>query len=115
MAASNSNYDSQPSCSPTSQGTPRGYPGVGWYGAGWYGVAFLFILITCSFLFLYLVPTAHAASRGRITGQLLDGTRKNVPVAGQSVTLQMAQGNTSQDLTTVKTDAHGAYTFSNLA
>lgn len=77
--------------------------------------AFLVAIIACSFLLLYLVPTAHAASGGRIAGQLLDGTRKNAPVAGQSVTLQMAQGTTSQDLTTVKTDAHGAYTFSNLA
>ena len=76
---------------------------------------FLLALIACSFLLLYLVPMAHAASGGRIAGQLLDGTRKNAPVVGQSVTLQMAQGNTSQDLTTVKTDAHGAYTFSNLA
>ncbi len=78
-------------------------------------MAFLFTLIICSSLFLGFAPTAHAASGGRIAGQLLDGTRKNVPMVGQSVTLQIAQGNTSQDLTTVKTDAHGAYTFSNLA
>jgi hypothetical protein len=99
-----------------SRGTPCGYPGVVGCGVVRRGTwPFLVALLTCFFLFLYLVPTAHAASGGRITGQLLDGTRKNVPVVGQSVTLQIAQGNTSQDLTTVKTDAHGAYTFNNLA
>jgi hypothetical protein len=71
-------------------------------------------------LCLFFIPfsTAQAASianTGRISGQLLNGTGKNAPVAGQAVTLQMAQGNTSKDLTTVTTDAHGAYTFSNLA
>src|ERR1700686_4953081 len=108
MAASNSNYASQSRQLHTTQSTREGY-------AKRWERAFLVALITCSFLCLFLVPTVHAASRGRIAGQLLDGTRKNVPVAGQSVTLQMAQGNTSQDLSTVKTDAHGAYTFNNLA
>ena len=32
---------------------------------------FLVALLICSFLLLYLVPTAHAASGGRIAGQLL--------------------------------------------
>ena len=119
MAASDSNYDSWLSkstpCNPAPpRGTPRGYPA--WWGAVRQGTKmFLVTLIACSFLFLSFVPAAHAASGGRITGQLLDGTRKNVPVVGQSVTLHMAQGNTSQDLTTLKTDAHGAYTFNNLA
>lgn len=123
MAASNSNYAAHIFCflaPPTAAQKGKkdflGIPQTPAEGAPsalpW---AFLVALITCSFLLLYLVPTAHAASRGRIAGQLLDGTQKNAPVAGQSVTLQMAQGNTSQDLTTVKTDAHGAYTFSNLA
>ncbi|MBE3558026.1 MAG: carboxypeptidase regulatory-like domain-containing protein [Ktedonobacteraceae bacterium] len=55
------------------------------------------------------------AGNGRITGQLLDGTHKNAPLAGQSVTLQMAQGSSTRDLTSTTTDAHGTYTFSNLA
>ena len=60
------------------------------------------------------VSSAHAASPGRISGQLLNGTHKNAPVAGQSVTLQMAQGNTAKDLMSVTTDAHGSYAFPNL-
>src|SRR5712691_5074354 len=66
---------------------------------------------------LLIFPTtqAYAASNGRIFGQLLNGTKNNAPVAAQSVTLQMAQGNTAKDLTTVKTDAHGAFAFNNLA
>jgi hypothetical protein len=65
--------------------------------------------------FGFPVPSAHAASTGRIFGQLLNGTHKNAPVAGQSVTLQMAQGNTAKDLTSVSTDAQGSYVFPNLA
>src|SRR5258706_1642718 len=61
------------------------------------------------------VPSAHAASAGRIFGQLLNGTHKNAPIAGQNVTLQMAQGNTAKDLMSVTTDAHGSYVFPNLA
>jgi len=60
------------------------------------------------------LPSAHAASTGRIYGQLLNGTNKNTPIAGQSVTLQMAQGNSAKDLANVTTDAHGSYVFSNL-
>ncbi len=56
-----------------------------------------------------------AASTGRISGQLLNGSNKNAPVGGQSVTLQMAQGNSARDLASVKTDANGRYTFSQLA
>jgi hypothetical protein len=65
--------------------------------------------------FGFPIPSAHAASTGRIFGQLLNGTHKNAPVAGQSVTLQMAQGNTAKDLTSVTTDAQGSYVFPNLA
>ncbi|SRR5579884_2416517 len=57
---------------------------------------------------------AATNNNGRITGQLLDGTKHNAPIAGQSVTLQMAQGTTSKDLNAVTTDAHGNYSFSNL-
>jgi hypothetical protein len=67
-------------------------------------------------LFLFPLPSsAHAAAgTGRIYGQLLDGTKRNAPLADQSVTLQMAQGDTSRDLTSVATDAHGMFSFSGL-
>src|SRR5215469_16211711 len=55
--------------------------------------------------FLLPIPLARAAAGGRISGRLLDGTKKNVPVVGQSVTLQMAQGNNARDVTSIKTDA----------
>ncbi|GHO92788.1 hypothetical protein KSF_028360 [Reticulibacter mediterranei] len=74
--------------------------------------ALLFGLLLC------LLPApAHAAGKndGHISGRLLNGTQKNAPVANQSVTLQMAQGTTSKDLASVTTDAHGAYSFNNLA
>ncbi len=66
------------------------------------------------FAFLLPIPLAHAAASGRIYGQLLDGTKKNVPVVGQSVTLQMAQGSNSRDVMSIKTDAHGAFAFNGL-
>ena len=67
-------------------------------------------------LFFLLPPSlAHAASNGRIFGQLLDGTESNTPIAGQSVTLQIAQGDNARDLTSVKTDAHGTFAFNGLA
>src|SRR6266581_2877805 len=65
--------------------------------------------------FIFSSPSAHAAGPGRIFGQLLDGTNKNAPVARQSVTLQMAQGNTATDLASVTTDARGSYGFANLS
>src|SRR6266699_4824538 len=65
--------------------------------------------------FIFSSPSAHAAGPGRIFGQLLDGTKKNAPVARQSVTLQMAQGNTATDLASVTTDARGSYAFGNLS
>ncbi len=65
--------------------------------------------------FIFSSPSAHAAGPGRIFGQLLDGTNKNAPVARQSVTLQMAQGNTATDLASVTTDARGSYAFDNLS
>jgi len=74
------------------------------------------ILAFIIFAFIFLLPTplAHAASNGRIFGQLLDGTKNNAPVVGQNVTLQMAQGNNASDLTSIKTDAHGSFAFNNL-
>jgi 5-hydroxyisourate hydrolase-like protein (transthyretin family) len=70
-------------------------------------------LVLCSFT----VASAHttAGGNGQISGQLLDGTNKNTPLAGQTVTLQMAQGQNAQDFATAKTDAQGNYTFTNLA
>ena len=68
-----------------------------------------------------LFPGGHASAHaiatgtGHITGQLLDGSRKNVPLTGQIVTLQMSQDGTARDLATSKTNAHGTYTFANLA
>lgn len=56
-----------------------------------------------------------AGGNGRISGQLLDGTNKNAPLAAQTVTLQMAQGQNAQDLATAKTDAHGSFSFANLS
>ncbi|HZU02556.1 MAG TPA: carboxypeptidase-like regulatory domain-containing protein [Ktedonobacteraceae bacterium] len=74
-------------------------------------------LIGCIFLFLFPFSTVSAhtfAASGRIFGQLLDGTKNNTPVAGQAVTLQLAQGETAQDFATATTDAQGAYSFDNL-
>ncbi|HLI89778.1 MAG TPA: carboxypeptidase-like regulatory domain-containing protein [Ktedonobacteraceae bacterium] len=68
-------------------------------------------------LLSFAPASAHsiAGGNGRIYGQLLDGSRKNAPLAGQSVTLQMARGNSAQDLRTTTTDAQGMYNFTNLA
>ncbi len=74
-----------------------------------------FLIAILIFSSLCFTPHALAASSGRIYGQLLNGTNHNAPVAGQSVTLQMAQGNSARDLTKVTTDAHGAFSFPNLA
>ncbi|MDQ6645344.1 MAG: carboxypeptidase-like regulatory domain-containing protein [Chloroflexota bacterium] len=61
------------------------------------------------------VPVYAASGTGRIYGQLLHGSHKNAPVAGERVTLQMAQGNNAMDLSSAITDAHGSYSFANLA
>ncbi len=78
--------------------------------------AFIALVITIVSLFAFALPaSAHTLTNaGHISGQLLDGTKRNAPVAGQSVTLQMAQGQTAGDLKTVPTDAHGAFSFSGL-
>src|SRR2546421_4809790 len=73
------------------------------------------VAIACITFMSFLSPSAHAAGPGRIFGQLLDGTHQNAPVARQSVTLQMAQGNTATDLASVTTDARGSYGFANLS
>lgn len=73
----------------------------------------LVLLTGCAFV--YVSPAAHAQSVGRIDGQLVDGSNKNVPLAGQRVTLQMAQGNTASDLSSATTDGHGAFSFTGLS
>src|SRR5712692_7802191 len=72
------------------------------------------VCLSMVFAFLLPIPLAHAAATGRIYGQLLDGTKKNAPVVGQNVTLQMAQGNNARDMSSVKTDAHGSFAFNAL-
>src|ERR1051326_365855 len=61
------------------------------------------------------IAPAHAAGSGHITGQLLDGSNHNAPLASQQVTLQMAQGNNTHDLATAMTDAQGTFSFDNLS
>lgn len=80
----------------------------------------LTLALLCNMLFLFLLsPTASAhvamTGNGRIYGQLLDGTRNNAPLAGQKVTLQVAQLGNGSDLATAITDAHGNYNFPNLS
>src|SRR6266481_1262293 len=82
-------------------------------------------VLLASFLILFLsilstvpplgVVPAHAAGAGHITGQLLDGSNHNAPLASQQVTLQMAEGNNTSDLATATTDAQGNFSFDNLS
>ncbi|HEX6483293.1 MAG TPA: hypothetical protein VF043_30990 [Ktedonobacteraceae bacterium] len=86
-------------------------------GTLWPGTLLMALLTTLLFLFPLTASAhtlAHSAGTGHIYGQLLDGTKKKAPLAGQSVTLQMAQGNNASDLTKVTTDAQGRYSFSGL-
>src|SRR6266699_3990529 len=95
-----------------SRGDPRSRPEVGHHGAR---LLALPLFISLALLLFPLPSSAHAAAgTGRIYGQLLDGTKRNAPLADQSITLQMAQGDTSRDLTSVATDAHGTFSFSGL-
>ncbi len=74
-----------------------------------------FIICFLLFLFPFSSASAHTiADNGRIFGQLLDGTKNNTPIVGQTVTLQLAQGETAQDFATATTDAQGAYSFDHL-
>lgn len=57
----------------------------------------------------------HALGTGHITGQLLDGSNHNLSLAGQQVTLQMAEGNTTRDLSNSTTDVQGNFSFANLS
>jgi hypothetical protein len=75
----------------------------------------LALLLAFRFSLFPLPASAHTVTNtGRIYGQLFDGTKRNAPVAGQSVTLQMAQGDNARDLTSATTDAHGTFSFSGL-
>jgi hypothetical protein len=83
-------------------------------------IAIAVIIAFCISVILF--PGGHAsahviatAGTGHISGQLLDGSRKNVPLVGQTVTLQMSQDGSARDLATSKTNAHGTYTFTHLA
>jgi len=82
-------------------------------GYGLFFLCLIFLISLCPFS----PVSAHtlATGQGHIFGQLLDGTNNNTPIAEQEVTLQMAQGNNSSDLTTAKTDAQGAYSFTGLS
>jgi hypothetical protein len=68
-------------------------------------------------LFPFTSASAHtmASGNGTITGRLLDGSNKNAPLAGESITLQMAQGSKAQDVTSAKTDSRGIVVFDHLA
>jgi 5-hydroxyisourate hydrolase-like protein (transthyretin family) len=62
-------------------------------------------------LFGHAAPVHAATADGQISGQVIDGSNKNAPVPNLNVTLQMAQNSTTSDVTSVKTDAHGNFTF----
>src|SRR5438067_4511496 len=90
---------------------------VGVMGVGWGFALAAIVLVPILILFLCIPASASAhtsANTGRIFGQLLNGTKHKAPVAGQRVTLQMAQGDTARDLTTITTDAHGTFSFDGL-
>src|SRR5581483_10799115 len=78
------------------------------------GVIILFMFIVSLFAFPSIASAHTLTNTGQISGQLQDGTKRNAPVAGQSVTLQMAQGQNASDLKTVNTDARGMFSFSGL-
>lgn len=77
----------------------------------------LLCIFAFSLLVLFVPLTARAATagNGRIYGQVLDGSKNNTALARQSVTLQMAQNGTAQDLKSVKTDGQGNFSFTSLA
>ena len=106
-------------------GAPCGRPSSLMYASGeskrLCGRPFVASMLLCIFvlslLVLFVPFTAHAASggNGRIYGQVLDGSKNNTALAGQSVTLQMTQNGMAQDLKSVKTDGQGNFSFSGLA
>ncbi|GHO89593.1 carboxypeptidase-like regulatory domain-containing protein [Dictyobacter formicarum] len=72
-------------------------------------------ILALTILSWQVTPVHAAAENGQISGQVLDGTNKNTPVSGQDVTLQLAQGSSSRDVGSVKTDAQGHFSFDKLA
>src|SRR5204862_6738822 len=73
------------------------------------------LLVTFALLQFSLPASAHAVTKtGRTYGQLLNGTKRNAPIAGQSVTLQMAQRDNARDLTNISTDDRGMFSFTGL-
>jgi 5-hydroxyisourate hydrolase-like protein (transthyretin family) len=78
-------------------------------------VVLLAAILICLCLSLVMSLPAYAAGTGHITGQLLDGSNSNAPLANQQVTLQIAEGNSTRDLATATTDAQGNFSFDNLA
>lgn len=75
------------------------------------------VFLLCSLMLFAFAPRvagAVSASTGHISGQLLNGSQHDKPIANQSVTLQMTQGNNARDLLTLNTDAQGRYSFSTL-
>lgn len=79
-------------------------------------LVFLLCALSLFLLFPHVPALARAASSGtgQITGQVLNGSRNNAPVPRQSVTLQLAQGNSARDFITLTTDAQGRYSFNAL-
>ncbi|GCE18077.1 hypothetical protein [Dictyobacter kobayashii] len=76
----------------------------------------LLISILALTMFSWQVSPAHAATdNGQVSGQVLDGTNKNAPVSGQTVILQLAQGSSTRDVGSAKTDGQGKFSFSKLA
>ena len=79
-------------------------------------IACVIIVIFLAFLaFPHFASARSLSGSGHIYGQLLDGTKRNAPVAGQNVTLQMAQGQNASDLASATTDAQGRFSFENLS
>ncbi len=75
----------------------------------------LSMLLVCALPFLFvLTASARASAMGRISGQLLDGTKQGAPVTGQRVTLQMTRGSNVRNLGSVITSTRGAFSFSGL-
>lgn len=82
-------------------------------------LASLAVLIGLALAALTAPPVAKArptaADTATISGVVVNGTHAHAPVAGQSVTLQVAVSHTSaKDVAQTTTDTHGHFTFSGL-
>src|SRR5712692_5054430 len=75
----------------------------------------LSMLLVCALPFLFvLTASAQRSAVGRISGQLLDGTKQGTPVGGQRVTLQITRSSNVRDFGSVITNAQGAFSFDGL-